>query len=526
MLHFAHPTACLLRSCKHLFAAAVLALAGGCALFQPPSTPSAAAAQLTRAVIAAATAENCSRWYDALDTAIAEAGTLDAGSARISGFPALRADRFAASFRPAFDTASATPTEQQTALLDYLQQLDSEARQFEVANLPSAMRSAYSIPPSAQLRALLDACSTAMTRAIFIRADKLSALAQALTVADHYADWKRALGVYPLTAIPFFQGVNAWQRNVAQRFAKAAASDAGASSRYVPQTQNADSAAVMQRYIESPRNALGIPQLNAGDWSRLLLLHAPVFDIEHGAYGPAATDRIGALAFDSSILPAVDSNQPLAYRRIAFTRLHGKTLTQLVYSVWFPERPADKWIDLLAGRLDGVIVRITLDERGAPLLVDSIHACGCYHLFFPTPRLAPRPPPTTNTEWAFIPTVLPAMKAGQRVQVRLAASSHYLLDIRAYDEMPSSSDIGYQLRDENVLRSLPLAGDARKSLYERDGLVAGTERGERFLFWPMGIASPGAMRQWGTHATAFVGRRHFDDADLIEQRFELLPPQP
>jgi hypothetical protein len=35
----------------------------------------------------------------------------------------------------------------------------------------------------------------------------------------------------------------------------------------------------------------------------------------------------------------------------------------------------------------------------------------------------------------------------------------------------------------------------------------------------MGIANPGAMRQWGTHATAFVGRRHFDDADLFERRF-------
>ena len=27
-------------------------------------------------------------------------------------------------------------------------------------------------------------------------------------------------------------------------------------------------------------------------------------------------------------------------------------------------------------------------------------------------------------------------------------------------------------------------------------------------------------RQWGRHATAFVGRRHFDDADLMEKRFE------
>jgi hypothetical protein len=37
----------------------------------------------------------------------------------------------------------------------------------------------------------------------------------------------------------------------------------------------------------------------------------------------------------------------------------------------------------------------------------------------------------------------------------------------------------------------------------------------------MGIDNAGAMRQWGTHATAFIGRRHFDDADLIERRFEI-----
>jgi hypothetical protein len=29
------------------------------------------------------------------------------------------------------------------------------------------------------------------------------------------------------------------------------------------------------------------------------------------------------------------------------------------------------------------------------------------------------------------------------------------------------------------------------------------------------------MRQWGNHATAFIGRRHFDDADLTERRFAM-----
>jgi hypothetical protein len=60
-----------------------------------------------------------------------------------------------------------------------------------------------------------------------------------------------------------------------------------------------------------------------------------------------------------------------------------------------------------------------------------------------------------------------------------------------------------------------------RSAFGPDGLVTGTERLERFFFWPMGIASAGAMRQWGRHATAFVGRRHFDDADLLERRFDI-----
>ena len=70
------------------------------------------------------------------------------------------------------------------------------------------------------------------------------------------------------------------------------------------------------------------------------------------------------------------------------------------------------------------------------------------------------------------------------------------------------------------LRSLQF-GSRRRSIFGPDGIVAGTERAERLLFWPMGIASAGAMRQWGRQATAFVGRRHFDDADLVERRFEL-----
>jgi hypothetical protein len=56
--------------------------------------------------------------------------------------------------------------------------------------------------------------------------------------------------------------------------------------------------------------------------------------------------------------------------------------------------------------------------------------------------------------------------------------------------------------------------------------MPGTERGERFFLWPMGIESAGQMRQWGHHATAFVGRRHFDDPNLLASYFSLRPAGP
>ena len=103
--------------------------------------------------------------------------------------------------------------------------------------------------------------------------------------------------------------------------------------------------------------------------------------------------------------------------------------------------------------------------------------------------------------------------------LRIESATHYLAGVdiaKAEDSL-----VRYSLRPYDRLRSLPAPQGGRRSLFGADGLVAGTERLERFLFWPMGIASAGAMRQWGRHATAFVGRRHFDDPELIEQRFDI-----
>ena len=81
----------------------------------------------------------------------------------------------------------------------------------------------------------------------------------------------------------------------------------------------------------------------------------------------------------------------------------------------------------------------------------------------------------------------------------------------------SEAEAARRLAEEGP-NALPEGGT--RSAFGPDGIVAGSERLESLFFWPMGIANAGAMRQWGRHATAFLGRRHFDDADLLEKRFE------
>lgn len=417
-------------------------------------------------------ARECLAHYTRLDAAVDAAGVRDAQEHRIDGFPHLRVNRFAASFRE----AARHDANVRDALVSGMAALDLHARRIEHANLPEAARLALGELP-------LAACSRVLTG--LDRADpaRTAALLDRVRVPDAYAGWKRALGLYPLTSIPFRWGVKRWEHATRAAFSSAPAPGA---SRWVP-----------------PPAGPNLPSQ-----------HAPVFEIDVRR----AEDRFGAPRWKADGI-GIDPHMPVVYTQVAHTRFEGRTLAQLVYTLWFPARPAEHPFDLLSGHLDALVVRLTLDHDGTVLIADSIHACGCFHQFFASVRLQERAPPDPHVEWAFSPAHLPSLGQGDRLLFRIASGTHALTGIAALP-VDSAQGTAYALRPADDLRTLPQeGGTGRRSLYGPDGFVAGTERGERFLFWPMGIASPGAMRQWGHHATAFVGRRHFDDADLIEARF-------
>jgi hypothetical protein len=477
----------------------------------------------------------CAEAFHALDAAVDRAGVRDAEAHRIAGFPYLRVDRYHAQLR---DDA-ARDAQAQAFWVSRLQALDGEARRVEISNLAEAEILALESNGRAALLDNTAHCADILRELDMTSPQRVALLHARAQVPDRYVTWQRAAGLYGLTRIPFSMGIAQWQRDTWQDFR--AVEQGRAPAQPLLRYAMPDAAVVTREQLaamirRASANPLRVPQFGDAERAALVSAFAPVFEIETGA----AYDRIGRLQWSAAGALTVNHAEPVVYYRVAFARhrdFGDQPLTQIVYTVWFAERPRNHALDLLAGHLDGVMFRVTLSPDGEPLLYDSIHPCGCYHLFFPTARVQPVPAPDGEVEWAFVPATLPAHNAGARISVRIATRSHYLLKVAldAFDG-PGAAE-SYTLLPEAELRSLPRgnerrsasnerrsASNERRSAYGQDGIISGTQRGERVFFWPMGIPSAGAMRQWGHHATAFVGRRHFDDADLIDKRFRLIAP--
>lgn len=492
----------------------VVALAGCATLPADPYAVAPIAQHLQRDDAVGA----CARLLREADREVTAARSRDTQDRPVPGFPYLRVDRTAVALRPAVDDAARWP-----AWRTRLAHADRQARQRELRNAGAAAA------PAA-----LDACRDTLL-AHDDDPPARGALAAAAQVPDDYSTALRALGLYPLTRLAFAAGIARWQQQTVEAFATPLAQLPlrGGLRLYAPADDPAQVlAASSARWSAAPdmsapaHDALGLPQ--PASLPLLLQRHAPLIEVDEA--GPF--DRIGPLAIAGPGQPArVDPDAaPVVYARVGHAWLGGAWRTQLIYTFWFPQRPSEGPFDLLAGDLDALIWRVTLDDRGHALAYDTIHACGCYHLFFATARVQPRPGRPDGQgqfdEGLFIPQPpLADLGAGERIALRVQSGSHYLQRVSVRAQPPAADDAlrRYALRDENDLRSLPVAGQpaVTRSAYDEGGMIPGTQRLERFFFWPMGIASAGQMRQWGRHATAFVGRRHFDDPHLLDRYFTL-----
>jgi hypothetical protein len=437
----------------------------------------------------------CARLFADIDRRVDALAVRDAEAPRIAGFPYLRVDRLAAALAPQAEVDGPA----RRAWLARLATLDDAGRTAELANamLPS--------DDLARCRVLLGATDAASI-------DSLRARAR---VPDSYNTSARAIGLYPLTQLLVAASEARWQEETRAVFAVPLGQLPvhGRLTRFGVRTDRP----VPDVTLPGSTDPLGLPVLSRFDRTALLVRHAPLLEIDVRA----RHDRPGELGLDETDLPTVDPAQPIGYTRVSRALFEDGARLQLVYTFWFSERPARDVLDPLSGRIDGLVWRVTLDKDGSPLVYDAMRPSGRNHLFFPTERVIARPQADTLDERVFSPQAVRAPKRGEVVVLRIESGTHYLQRVSV--EPRAQPSVRYQLDDDRRPTTSPRAAGGTRSVFGVDGLMPGTERGERHLLWPSGVASPGQMRQWGHHATAFVGRRHFDDPRLLASYFTPLP---
>jgi hypothetical protein len=452
--------------------------------------------------------------FQALDARIETTGVRDAAAERVDGYPYLRADRYTVLATP----AGSDPQALARAKVERMAALDAEARRFELANLRA----------SADEVEAIDRCREQLLAQALPKSEQ--AVARAKPPAAYDSEL-RVFGLYPLTRIPFSWAAAGWESTTREIYATPFPElpVVGPRVRYVPsEVMVGRGVAGWLPVSTQSATAFKQPALSPERVWQLVREHAPVIVVETAG----DDDKIGAVGWRNSggeSYVTVDPGAPASYARLAWTEINGAPVPQISYSFWFLARPASHPLDAFSGRLDAIVWRVTLDNAGRPLVYDSIHGEGGFHMFFPTENVRERPGPLEHEsafdQTLFVPQVVRAPGRGERVVIYVGAGDHNIQRV-AVDSPKPAPGVGYRVRDENDLRELPLpaaTGGGTRSIYGPDGLVPGSERAQRFIYWPMGVPSAGQLRQWGHHATAYVGRRHFDDPRLIDRYFTLAP---
>ena len=452
-------------------------------------------------------AGNCIDFFTSLDHRVAEAGVMDSGDFRIKGYPYLRVNRFLASFQQEI-----MDKETFAAWINHMQILDQDAREYEMENLPTAAGQPSENNKDA-FKADVVTCGNLLKTADFKGAGlQMEALRKQVDAPDEYSLLRRIFGLYPLSRFFILLGVDNWHKEARKNFSTQ--SPAGwLTIRYIP--ENFGELPSSRRLVqETRRDALGIPTYAPGDLEALFKIFAPAWEVQI----QGDQDKIGSPFWTAEGKLGVNTQNPLTYTLLSFTRFGKDILTQLNYIIWFPSRPKVNALDIYGGLLDGVNYRVTLDNMGDPMLYETIHNCGCFYMAFPAKGLHVR----KKIDYSEPPLILQTPEVDPKSEfmtIAMTSGAHFVQHLYPVARKTQSYSTVYSLADYGQLRSLPRGPNGRAGMFDQDGIGIGSERLERFLYWPTGILSPGSMRQWGRQAVAFAGTRHFDDPFFMDKIF-------
>jgi hypothetical protein len=360
-------------------------------------------------------------------------------------------------------------------------------------------------------------CSRSLARAPGFDAQRFEILeaVQQSNFPTHYMRSRQILGALPLLRPFLRQRILALHADEQRWFEE---EEAFSSSHFyeidsTSETSMADSIAGWMRAAYSS-NALALPLLQEAQLAALFTEHAPKLLVEFAG----ENDKISSPQWEGDRIE-FNSETPTVYTLPSITRFEGRNLLQLNFVFWFSARRPRALIDLYSGDVDSLIWRVTLNEQGDVLLYDSIHSCGCYHKYFIASEKIITKERADSKEPANIFRLSRDIDESE-LTLTITANEHYIVGVDSRSRRLEEDSLRFDLAPYEQLQNLAVEGGTR-SLFDDNGIIAGSERLERFTLWPTGILSVGAMRQWGTHATGFIEEQFFDDEGLLEKYFEL-----
>ena len=514
------------RALAVLLLPAVVWLLVGCAVLYPPQTR-----------IPAEGREACLEFMDRLGEEIEEEGVGNAAAFPVPGFPYLRTNRYLAALKDRLADDS-----EKRAWVDGMAALSLEALQSEIAALPE--RAVAGLPPgrAGSRKALLKqaaSCSRSLRNTDMDWGNFYERLAANVEVPDEYSFAMRVFGLYPLAYLP----EKIVTARVRERFRTLLATPPeklpieGSLMSYGPGAAPSLTGAEVTRILKrASANALKTP-LPAGKDARILKTqkrgspNAPEMPLPVGRDARLLVAQFAPIFIQDTVAPydesgrvawgpeglTVDTKAPTIYHYFTHTFLKGSPALQINYVIWYPRRAGPNSPSIEQGKLDGLTVRVSLDGEGRVFMVDIMNNCGCYHLFLPNRSMVAGVIASSWPENPYAPQWLPEIPSDRRLAIRVMSGWHQVVGISTIGGNILSNIC--ELVPYTVLESLPRPDGGHESMFDERGIAKGSERVERYLFFPMGIPSVGSMRQRGHHAIALTGRVHFDDPYLFEKNF-------
>lgn len=459
--------------------------------------------------------QQCQAFLEALDEKVQAAGVRDSSSFPVPGFPYLRSNRFLSALKDTLDNDA-----KREYWLQQMRKLDLEAREKELRNLPDEVvlkldSTGKGNPARERLYSHLRSCSETLLDHDKSHADFYETLYSFVDVPDEYSFLMRVAGLYPLASIPVTMAT-AKVREGFRSWFNANVEDLPIEGRLItvgPAAQCSLHEGEIEETIEkSKQNSLGIPTLDQTQASKLAGHFAPIF-VQDVA---APYDRFGRVVWRNDRID-IETGDPTVYWYISHAFLAEEPVLQLNYVIWYPERGGKQspWIE--RGHLDGLTVRVSLNSRGKPFMVDVMNNCGCYHLFSPANDRVSRVVARRFRLDPFVPQWLPSILPGDRFGIRVNSGWHQVQRLLAVTSSPQA--VPYELVPYDLLEALPRQNRGTESMFDAKGIAKGSDRIEPLFFFSMGIPSVGSMRQRGNHAISLTGRVHFDDSHLFDRNF-------